>query len=37
MIIEYKRSDSVQLSRNFRLGEFRCKCGKCASVLVVTY
>lgn len=36
MIIEYKRSDSGQLSRNFRLAEFRCKCGKCASVLVDT-
>lgn len=36
MIIEYKRSDSGQLSRNFRLAEFRCKCGKCASLLVDT-
>ena len=36
MIIEYKRSDSAQLSRNFRLGEFKCKCGKCPSVLVDT-
>lgn len=33
MVIEYKRSDSSQLSRNFRLAEFRCKCDKCASVL----
>ena len=36
MIIEYKRSDGGQLSRNFRLAEFRCKCGKCVSVLVDT-
>ena len=36
MIIEYKRNDGVQLSRNFRLGEFRCKCGKCPSMLVDT-
>ena len=36
MVIKYEKSDSVQLSRNFRLAEFKCKCGKCASVLVDT-
>lgn len=30
----YKRSDKVQLSKNFRLDEFKCKCGKCDPILV---
>lgn len=30
----YKRSDRVQLSKNFRLDEFKCKCGKCDPILV---
>lgn len=37
----YKRSDKVQLSKNFKLDEFKCKCGKCDPILVdealVTY
>ena len=32
----YKRSDSVQLSKNFRLDEFKCKCHKCDPILVDT-
>lgn len=36
MVNEYVRGDSVQLSKNFRLGEFQCKCGKCPKVLVDT-
>lgn len=31
---KYKRSDKVQLSKNFRLDEFKCKCGKCDPILV---
>lgn len=30
----YKRSDKIQLSKNFRLDEFKCKCGKCDPILV---
>lgn len=30
----YKRTDKVQLSKNFRLDEFKCKCGKCSPILV---
>lgn len=36
MVKSYKRTDSVQLSRNFRLDEFKCKCGKCSPILVDT-
>lgn len=36
MVIKYEKSGSAQLSRNFRLAEFKCKCGQCASVLVDT-
>ena len=32
----YKKSDSVRLSENFRLGEFKCKCSRCSTVLVDT-
>lgn len=28
MVKKYKRSDRVQLSKNFRLDEFKCKCTK---------
>lgn len=34
MIKKYKRSDKVQLSKNFKLDEFKCKCGKCDPILV---
>ena len=34
MVKSYKRSDKVQLSKNFRLDEFKCKCGKCDPILV---
>ena len=34
MIKKYKRSDKLQLSKNFRLDEFKCKCGKCDPILV---
>lgn len=34
MVKKYKRSDCVQLSKNFRLDEFKCKCGKCDPILV---
>ena len=30
----YKRSDKIQLSKNFKLDEFKCKCGKCEPILV---
>ncbi len=30
----YKRSEKVQLSKNFKLDEFKCKCGKCDPILV---
>jgi hypothetical protein len=36
MIKTYKRSDKIQLSKNFRLDEFKCKCGKCDPILVDT-
>ena len=31
---KYKRSDKVQLTKNFRLDEFKCKCGKCDPILL---
>ena len=34
MIKTYKRSDKVQLSKNFKLDEFKCKCGKCDPILL---
>ena len=34
MVKKYKRSDKLQLSKNFRLDEFKCKCGKCDPILV---
>lgn len=34
MVKKYKRSDKIQLSKNFRLDEFKCKCGKCDPILV---
>jgi hypothetical protein len=34
VIKKYKRSDKLQLSKNFRLDEFKCKCGKCDPILV---
>ena len=34
MIKKYKRSEKLQLSKNFRLDEFKCKCGKCDPILV---
>lgn len=34
MVKKYKRTDKVQLSKNFRLDEFKCKCGKCDPILV---
>ena len=34
MVKKYKRSDRVQLSKNFKLDEFKCKCGKCDPILV---
>ena len=41
MIKTYKRSDKLQLAKNFKLDEFKCKCGKCDPILVdealVTY
>ena len=30
----YKRRDRVQLAKNFKLDEFKCKCGKCDPILV---
>jgi hypothetical protein len=36
MIKTYKRSEKVQLAKNFRLDEFKCKCGKCDPILVDT-
>lgn len=36
MVKSYKRSDQVQLSENFKLDEFKCKCGKCEPILVDT-
>ena len=32
----YKKSDSIRLSKNFRLEEFKCKCSRCGRVLVDT-
>jgi hypothetical protein len=34
MVKKYKRTDKIQLSKNFRLDEFKCKCGKCDPILV---
>ena len=34
MVKKYKRSDKIRLSKNFRLDEFKCKCGKCDPILV---
>lgn len=34
MVKKYKRADKLQLSKNFRLDEFKCKCGKCDPILV---
>ena len=34
MVKKYKRNDKIQLSKNFRLDEFKCKCGKCDPILV---
>ena len=34
MVKKYKRSDKIKLSDNFRLDEFKCKCGKCDPILV---
>ena len=34
MVRKYKRNEKVQLSKNFRLDEFKCKCGKCDPILV---
>lgn len=34
MVKKYKRSDNIQLSKNFRLDEFKCKCGKCDPIMV---
>lgn len=34
MVKKYKRSDKLRLSKNFRLDEFKCKCGKCDPILV---
>ena len=34
MVKKYKRNDKLQLSKNFRLDEFKCKCGVCDPILV---
>lgn len=34
MVQKYKRKEKLQLSENFRLDEFKCKCGKCDPILV---
>jgi hypothetical protein len=34
VVKKYKRSEKVRLSENFRLDEFKCKCGKCDPILV---
>lgn len=34
MVKKYRRKDEIQLSKNFRLDEFKCKCGKCDPILV---
>ena len=34
MVKTYKRSEKVRLSKNFRLDEFKCKCGTCDPILV---
>lgn len=30
----YRRTDQIRLAKNFRLDEFKCKCGKCDPILV---
>ena len=34
MVKTYRRKDKLRLSENFRLDEFKCKCGKCDPILV---
>lgn len=34
MVKTYKRSEKVRLAKNFRLDEFKCKCGSCDPILV---
>lgn len=34
MVKTYKRSDAVQLSKNFKLDEFKCKCYECDPILL---
>ena len=34
MVQEFKIADNKQLSQNFRVGEFRCKCGRCKTALI---
>ena len=34
MVKKYKRSEKLQLAKNFRLDEFKCKCGECDPILV---
>lgn len=34
MVQEYAITDNLQLSKNFRLGEFACKCGRCKKTLI---
>ena len=34
MVKKYKRNDKIQLSKNFRLDEFKCKCCKCDPILL---
>lgn len=36
MVKTYQRTDSVQLSKNFKLDEFKCKCRECNPILVDT-
>ena len=36
MVKKYSRGENVQLSKNFHLREFECKCGKCPHTLVDT-
>jgi uncharacterized protein YcbK (DUF882 family) len=31
---KFKRGEDIQLSKNFHLSEFECKCGKCSHTLV---
>lgn len=34
MVKTYRRKDKLRLSENFKLDEFKCKCGKCDPILV---